>query len=149
MIKRADWGDRVAALAVALGLLAVFLPWYSYSAAASRVSVNAFRASLLGDVFFIALAVEGLLLLTRHGLVDDLLGGRIGDRGARYAVALVAGGAVILQLILVAAGGRSIAGGMILAILSVAALAAAAWLLGDDVEQRRTVREMLGSGLPD
>ena len=149
MLKRADWSDRIAILGVALGLLAVFLPWYGYSVTTTQVSVNGFRASVMGDLFFLAIAAEAMLVLMRHGVVVDVLGGRVGDRTARIAVAAVAAATVFVQLLLILTGGRSAAGGMLCAVFAVMALGAAGWLLRIDAEPRRTVREMLGEGLPD
>jgi len=149
MLRRIDWSDRVALAGVALGVLAVYLPWYGYDTSATHVSVNAFRASLLGDVFFVAIAIELLLVLARQGSIADVLGGRLADRSARFGIALTACGVVVVQFALIAAAGRSAAAGMLVAVIAVAALVAAAWLRGPDAEPRRTVREMLGEGLPD
>jgi len=148
MLKRADWSDRVAILGVGLGTLAAYLPWYGYSATTTQVSVNGFRASIMGDLFFLAIAATALLVLMRHGLIADVLGGRVSDRAARLAIAGVAAVAVLIQLVLIATGGRSASGGMLCAVAAVAALCAAGWMRGVDVEPRRTVREMLGEGLP-
>ena len=149
MLKRADWSDRIAILGIVLGALAVYLPWYAYSVTTTQVSVNGFRASVMGDLFFLAIAAAALLVLMRHGVIADILGGRVSDRGARLAVAAVAGGAVFVQLLLILMGGRSASGGILCAVAAVAALCAAGLLCRVDVEPRRTVREMLGEGLPD
>ena len=63
MLKRTDWGDRIAVLGVLAGLIAVYLPWYAYTSAGSQISVNGFRASLLGDLFFLAIGASALLVL--------------------------------------------------------------------------------------
>ena len=149
MLKRADWSDRIAILGVGLGMLAVFLPWYGYGAGTTQVSVNGFRASLMGDLFFLAIATAALLVLMRHGVIADVLGGRVTDRGARLAIAVVAAVVVLLQLLLIATGGRSASAGVLFAVAAVAALCASGWMRGVDVEPRRTVREMLGEGLPE
>ena len=149
MLRRLDWSDRSALAAVVVGLLAAYLTWYSYVSAGSHVAVNAFRASILGDVFFLLIATEALVVLTRHGVVTDVLGGRISDRTARTAIAAATAVVVLLQLILIAAGGRSAGAGMLLAFFALLALALAAWTRGYDAEPRRTVREMLGEELPD
>ena len=149
MLKRLDWSDRSASAAVVLGLLAAYFTWYGYISAGSHVAVNGFRASLLGDVFFLLIAAEALVVLTRLGLVPDVAGGRITDRTARIAIAAATAVVLLLQLILIAAGGRSAGAGMLLAFFALVALAFAAWTRGYDTEQRRTVREMLGEELPD
>ncbi|MBV8527167.1 MAG: hypothetical protein JOZ75_02515 [Candidatus Dormibacteraeota bacterium] len=149
MLRRFDWSDRSASAAVVLGLLASYLTWYSYVATGAHIAVNAFRASLLGDLFFLLIAAEALVVLARHGVVPDLLGGRLSDRTTRSVIAVATAIVVLLQLVLVAAGGRSAAAGMLLAFLALLALALAAWTRRYDAEPRRTVREMLGEELPD
>ena len=149
MLKRLDWSDRSAAAAVILGLLAAYLTWYAYISTGSHVAVNGFRASLLGDLFFLLIAAESLVVLVRHGLVPDVAAGRITDRTARVAIAAATAVVLLLQLILIAAGGRSAGAGMLFAFFALVALAFAAWTRGDETEQRRTVREMLGEDLPD
>lgn len=149
MLRRFDWSDRMACAAVVLGLLAAYLTWYAYVAAGSHIAVNAFRASVLGDVFFLLIAAEALVVLMRHGVVADVLGTRLRDRTARIAIAAAAAVAWLLQLILIAAGGRSAGAGMLLAFLALLALALAAWTRHHEAEPRRTVREMLGEELPD
>ena len=149
MLRRLDWSDRSALAAVVVGLLAAYLTWYSYVSAGSNVAVNAFRASILGDVFFLLIAAEALVVLMRHGVVPDVRGGRISDRTARTAIAAATAVVVLLQLILIAAGGRSAGAGMLLAFLALLALALATWTRGYDAEPRRTVRELLGEDLPD
>lgn len=149
MLKRFDWSDRMACAAVALGLLAAYLTWYAYVSSGSHIAVNAFRASILGDVFFLLIAAEALVVLMRHGVVADVLGGKLSDRTARIAIAAAAAVAWLLQLILIAAGGRSAGAGMLLAFLALLALALAAWTRRYHAEPRRTVRELLGEELPD
>lgn len=149
MLKRLDWSDRAAAAAVLLGLIAVFLPWYGYPSGSAHVAVNGFRASVLGDAFFLLIAAAALLVLMRHGVVADLLGGRISERAARTAIAATAAGIVLLQLALIPGAGRSASAGVVVALFAVIALALSAWLRRYDAEPRRTVREMLGEELPD
>jgi len=149
MAKRASGADTAAGVGVLLGLLAVFLPWYSYSTATTRVSVDAFRASVLGDAFFIAVAAVALILLIRRGILADVLGERISSRTALSAAACFAAGVVVVQLILNASGGRSIGVGLPFAAVAAAALVIAAWLWRPDTEPRRTVREMLEEGGQD
>ena len=52
MLRRFTPADWTAAAGAMLGLVALYLPWYSYSSGAARVTVNGFRASLLGELFF-------------------------------------------------------------------------------------------------
>lgn len=149
MLKRLDWSDRSAVAAILLGVVAVYLPWYSYSSGAAHVAVNAFRASVLGDAFFLLIAAAALLVLMRHGAIADVVGGRISERAARAGVAAAAATLVLLQLALIPTGGRTASAGIVVALLSVTALAVSAWLARYDAEPRRTVREMLGEELPD
>ena len=149
MLRRLDWSDRSALAAVVLGILAAYLTWYAYVSAGSHIAVNAFRASILGDAFFLLIAAEGLVVLTRHGVVADILGTRLSDQTARTAIAAATAVVLLLQLILIAAGGRSAGAGMLLAFLALLALALAAWTRRYAAEPRRTVREMLGEELPD
>ncbi|MFN2582497.1 MAG: hypothetical protein ABR498_07135 [Candidatus Dormibacteria bacterium] len=149
MLRRADRGDGITLGAALLGAIATYLPWYSYSSLATRVTVNGFRASILGDVFFLAVAAAALLVLMRLGGVADIVGGRISDRTARFVIAGIAMVAALLQLVLAASGGRAPGIGAILALIAAAALVGGAWLRSSEVEPRRTVREMLGEGLPD
>lgn len=149
MLKQSDWPDRSAAIAILLGIVAVYLPWYSYQTGATHVAVNGLRASVLGDAFFLMIAAAALLVLMRHGVVADVLGGRISDRTARIGVAAAAAVVVLLQLALIPSGGRTASPGIVIALLSVTALAVSAWLPRYDAEPRRTVREMLGEELPD
>ena len=143
-MKRVTGADRVAAAAVVLGVIAMFVPWYTYSTSAARVSVNGFRASILGEVFFLALALTALIVLTRMRVIDDALLPAWDRRQLLLACAAVAGAAVLLQLLLdVITHGRGIAAGFLLAILAAATLVTAVWLQQQHAEPRRTVRRML------
>ena len=148
MPKRFDWSDRMAAVAVLLGVLAVYLPWYTYSSSGAHIAVNGFRSSVLGVVFFLIVAAEALLVLMRNGAMRDLLGGRIADRTARIAVAAAAAVVLLVQLVVITDGGRSAGGGFLVGFLALVAMSLAASLCRYD-EPRRTVREMLGEELPD
>ncbi|HKR99604.1 MAG TPA: hypothetical protein VJU79_08830 [Candidatus Dormibacteraeota bacterium] len=128
MFRRFSNADIAASIAAALGVIVSFLPWYSYAEGASRVSVNGFRASLLGDVFFLAAALMCLLVLMRLGVVRDLLRQRISQRAACAVLAGVAVASVIDQLLLSSGGTRSVAPGLILALLVSLGMVAAAWL---------------------
>jgi hypothetical protein len=149
MRRRFDWSDRSATAAVLLGVLAAYLPWYGYSSAGAHVAVNGFRASLLGDVFFLVVATEALLVLMRHGVVADVVGAGTNDRAARMATACIAGAIFVVQLVLIAAGGRTAGAGVLIAFFALVTMATSAWLRRYDAEPRRTVREMLGEELPD
>lgn len=144
MLRRFNGADRAAAIAVLLGLIGVFVPWYSYTTSTSHVSVNGFRASLLGDIFFLAIAATALLLLMRHRVIEDVVGARADERQAFTAVAGIAGCAVLLQLVLDAmGGGRSLGFGFLLAIFAAIGLGLAAWLKRPREGSRMTVRQML------
>ncbi|MGH7686607.1 MAG: hypothetical protein ACREN2_07310 [Candidatus Dormibacteria bacterium] len=150
MLKRFDWSDRSAIVAVLLGVLAAYLPWYAYSViGGAHVAVNGFRASVLGDAFFLLIAAEALIVLVRHGYIADVLGGRIRDRSIRMVIAAAGAVIVLAQVVLIAADGRASGGGLLVAIFAVALMAVSAWMRGYDAEPRRTVREMLGEELPD
>lgn len=136
MSKRAQGAEGAAGLGVLLGLLAAFLPWYSYQTATARITVDAFRASVLGDAFFIAIAFAALIVLMRRDVIADALGGRVTDRGAFSAAAWCAAAAVVLQLILAVAGGHSIATGMLIATLAAVLLIIAGWMSRTEGHQR-------------
>lgn len=144
MLRRVNGADRAAALAVLLGTIAAFVPWYSYTSATARVTVNGFRASLLGDIFFLAIAATALLLLMRHRVIEDVVGERADERQAFSVVAGVAAGALLLQLVLDAmGGGRSLGFGFLLAVFAAVSLGVAAWLKRPSEGRRMTVRQML------
>ena len=106
MLRRLTFADWAAGLAGALGLLAAFLPWYSYGSGSARITVNGFRASLLGDIFFLGIAAAGLLMLVRHDVIDDPATLKQRERTVLSAITAVLGLALLLQLILIAIGGR-------------------------------------------
>ncbi len=134
-LTKADW---TAAGAAVTGLIVTFLPWYTYTQGSAHITVNGFRASLMGDVFFVAVAVLALLLLMRLGFVSDILRRRISPRLAYAVVAGVGIASVLDQLLLVAGGRRSVAPGLILALLVAAGMAAAAWLRSLERQPSRT-----------
>jgi hypothetical protein len=141
MLKRFTGADWAAGLAVVIGLLSVYLPWYSYTTGASRISVNGFRASALGDLFFLTIAVTALLLLVRHGGIDDVVSRHVNEPQAFALAAGSAGVIVLLQVILAAATGRVFGPGLLLALVAAIVLATGAWYRRPDVEPGRTVRE--------
>ncbi|HEY4869306.1 MAG TPA: hypothetical protein VII79_04805 [Candidatus Dormibacteraeota bacterium] len=144
MLRRINAADRAAAIAVVLGVIAIYIPWYSYSAATGHVTVNGFRASIVGDIFFLAIAATALMLLMRHDVIEDVITPRVDERQASSVLAGIAVGAVLLQLILDAmGGGRSIGFGLVLALFSAIALAASAWLKRPRADARLSVRQML------
>jgi len=144
MLRRFDRADWAASVGAGLGLIAAFVPWYSYVSGSDRITVNAFRASLLGDVFYVAIAATALVVLSRHAAVARVLSSRYPERQVLTVLAACALASVVLQLMLAAAGGRSVSGGLLLALVAALALAGAAWFRGAPSEQRHTVREMLG-----
>ncbi len=147
MLRRVRAADRAAAAAVVLGAIAAYFPWYSYSTATAHITVNGFRASILGDLFFVAIALTAVFLLMRHGAVEDMVGGRITDSQALTLLAGAAIAAVFLQLVLdLVSRGRSLGIGLILAILSSAALGLAAWLQRSRATRRFTVGDAIGEG---
>lgn len=144
MSRRITGADIAAALAVLLGVIAAFVPWYSYSSAGVHVSVDAFRASLLGDVFFVAIAGVAWVLLAKLGIIDDPLTHRFDASRALAVLALVAGATVIVQLVLnLAARGRSLGPGLLLAVFAALLTELASWLSDQRAFGRQTVRQML------
>jgi len=91
--------EAIGTASAALGVLVAFLPWYGYPAGSAHVTVNAFRASLLGDLFFLAIAAAILLLLIGRGFVDDVVTSYIPESTAHAAAAALAMGSVLIQLI--------------------------------------------------
>jgi hypothetical protein len=150
MAQRIDSADRVAALSVLVGALSLFLSWYSYSTATTRVAVNGFRASILGEVFFVALAAMALLLLVRTGAIDERPPTSEHERVIVMAIAIAAGGSVFLQLILdIIAGGRAIGPGLLLAVLAAVGLGACTWLRVREYTPAFIGRRRHEEGLPD
>src|SRR5438477_12747094 len=105
MLRRFTPADWAGALGVAFGLAAAYLPWYGYASGTARVTVNGFRASLLGDLFFLTVAAAAALLLAQHGYADERLAARVRPRAIAVALAAIAGATVVLQFILVAGAG--------------------------------------------
>ena len=120
MLSRINRAEAIGAVSAALGLLVAFLPWYAYASGTSRVTVNAFRASLLGDVFFVAIAAVILLLLIGHGFVDDVVTPYIPETTAYATASALAMGSVLVQIILAGATGRSLGVGIFLALIAAA-----------------------------
>ena len=143
MPSRIDRAEAIGAGSAALGILSAFLPWYGYAAANSHVTVNAFRASALGDVFFVAVAAVVLLLLIGKGFVDDVVTPYIPETTAHAIAAALAMGSVLVQMILTRASGRSLGIGLFLALVAAAGLCTAAVLRRLHPDRRRIVREPL------
>jgi hypothetical protein len=135
--------EAIGAASAALGVLVAFLPWYGYTSGHSHITVNAFRASLLGDIFFIAIAVTILLLLIGRGFVDDVVTPYIPESTAHALSAGVAMGSVLIQLILAKATERSLGIGIFLALIAAAGLCTAAVFRRLHPDRRRIVRESL------
>jgi hypothetical protein len=143
MPSRINRAEAIGAASAAVGVLVAFLPWYSYSLGTTHVSVNAFRASLLGDVFFVAIAAVILLLLIGRGFVDDVVTPYIPETTAHATAAAVAMGSVLIQIILARATGRSVGIGILLALIAAAGLCTAAVLRRLHPDRRRIVRDGL------
>jgi len=135
--------EAIGTVSAALGVLVAFLPWYAYAAGTSHISVNAFRASAFGDLFFIAIAATILLLLIGRGFVDDVVTPYIPETTAHATAAAVAMGSVLIQLILARATGRSLGIGIFLALIAAAGLCTAAVLRRLHPDRRRIGREGL------
>ena len=130
MVRRVTSVDILGAIAVLFGLIAVFVPWYAYSTATTHVSVNGFRASLLGDLFYLAVVTTAVVLLLRWGIAGQSAAARIDTRTALTLLAAVVAGSVLVQIVLDAAThGRSFGPGLALALVAAAVMVVAAWLV--------------------
>ncbi len=118
MISRLTIPERVAGGAALVGIGASFLTWYGYASGTTQVTVDGFRSSLLGDVFFIACAAILLFVAARARLVSI---GRVAN-SIWLSVVAVAAGSIAIQLVLAIAGGRSLHKGLLAAVLCGAAL---------------------------
>ena len=143
MPSHVNRAEAIGAASAALGVLVAFLPWYGYVAGNSHVTVNAFRASLLGDVFFVAIAAVVLLLLIGRGFVDDVVTPYIPETTAHATAAALAMGSVLIQMILAERDRRSLGIGIFLALIAAAGLCTAAVLRRLHPDRRRIVRESL------
>jgi hypothetical protein len=143
MPSHIDRAEAVGAVSAVVGALVAFLPWYGYTAGTSHVTVNAFRASLLGDLFFVAIAVSLLLLLIGRGFVDDVVTPYIPETAAYATAAAVAMGSVLVQMILARATDRSLGIGLFLALIAAAGLCTAAVFRRLHPDRRRIVRKDL------
>jgi hypothetical protein len=146
MPSHVNRAEAIAAASAAVGVLVAFLPWYGYAAGTSHITVNAFRASLLGDVYFLALAATILLLLIGRGFIDDIVTPYIPESTAFAAAAALAMGSVLIQLIVAAATGRSLGVGVVLAVFAAAGLCAACVFRRLHPDRRRIVRDSLAQG---
>ena len=135
--------EAIGTASAAVGVLVAFLPWYAYAAGTSHVLVNAFRASVFGDLFFVAIAAAILLLLIGRGFVDDVVTPYIPETTAHATAAAVAMGSVLIQLILTRSAGRSLGIGIFLALIAAAGLCIAAVLRRLHPDRRRIGRERL------
>jgi hypothetical protein len=140
--------EAIGAGSAALGVLVAFLPWYAYPAGGTQITVNAFRASLLGDVYFIAIAAAILLLLIGRGFVEDVITRYVPETTAHAAAAALAMGSVLIQLIVARATGRSLGAGIFLALIAAAGLCTAAVFRRLHPDRRRIVRDTLAQGPP-
>lgn len=135
--------EAIGAASAAIGVLVAFVPWYGYPSGSAHITVNAFRASVLGDVYFLAIAAVVLLLLIGRGFVDDVVTPYIPETTAHAIAAALAMGSVLIQLILARATGRSLGVGIFLALIAAAGLCSAAVLRRLHPDRRRSVRESL------
>jgi hypothetical protein len=138
--------EAIAAASAAIGLLVAFLPWYSYTVAGSHVTFNAFRASLLGDLFYTAIALSILMLLIGRGFVDDVVTPYVPETTAYAGAAALAMGSVLIQIIVATATGRSLGVGIFLGLLAAGGLCTAAVFRRLHPDRRRIVRDTLAQG---
>lgn len=118
-IGRLETAERVSGGAALIGILASFLSWVSYSSAGQQITVNGFRASLLGDVFVLSCFVCLLAVAVRAGLIDA----HLKLHGTARVAAWVAFAAIVLQALLAVDSGDGLHKGFGLAFLSAVALA--------------------------
>jgi len=149
MLRRFTLADWAAGLSGMLGLIAVVVPWYSYTSAQSRVTVNGFRASLFGDLFFLTVAATMLLLLARHGVIDRRSLPAFDEDTAFAAITAIAVGTVLMQIVLNASGGRSMGPGLVLAIVAELVMVAGAWLRRSGSDRPFVARFADGERLTD
>jgi hypothetical protein len=138
--------EAIAAASAAVGLLVAFLPWYAYTVAGSHITFNAFRASLLGDFFYLAIAASILLLLIGRGFVDDVVTPYVPETTAYAGAAALAMGSVLIQMIVATATGRSLGLGIFLGFIAAAGLCTAAVFRRLHPDRRRIVRDSLAQG---
>jgi hypothetical protein len=138
--------EAIAGVSAAVGVLVAFLPWYGYASANQHVTVNAFRASLLGEVYFLAIAAVILLLLIGRGFVDDVVTPFVPESTAHAAAAALAMGSVLIQLIVARSAGRSLGLGIFFALIAALGLCAACVFRRLHPDRRRIVRESLVQG---
>jgi hypothetical protein len=138
--------EAIAAASAAVGLLVAFLPWYAYTVAGSHITFNAFRASLLGDFFYLAIAASILLLLIGRGFVDDVVTPYVPETTAYAGAAALAMGSVLIQMIVAVATGRTLGLGIFLGLIAAAGLCTAAVFRRLHPDRRRIVRDSLAQG---
>jgi p-aminobenzoyl-glutamate transporter AbgT len=141
MLSHINRAEAIGGASAALGVLVAFLPWYGYGTGNAHITDNAFRASVLGDLFFIAIAAVILLLLIGRGFVDDVVTPYIPETTAYAVAAAVAMGSVLVQMILARAAGRSLGAGIFLALIAAAGLCSAAVIRRLHPDRRRIVRD--------
>lgn len=138
--------EAIGAVSAVVGLLVAFLPWYGYTAAGSHITFNAFRASLLGDLFYLAIAANILLLLIGRGFVDDVVTPYVPESTAFAGAAALAIGSVLIQIIVATATGRSLGVGIFLGLAAALGLCIAAVFRRLHPDRRRSVRDTLAQG---
>lgn len=138
--------EAIGAASAVVGLLVAFLPWYGYTAAGSHITFNAFRASLLGDLFYLAIAATILLLLIGRGFVDDVVTPFVPESTAYAGAAALAVGSVLIQMIVATATGRSLGLGIFLGLVAALGLCTATVFRRLHPDRRRIVRDTLAQG---
>ncbi len=118
MLDRLSTADRISGGGAAVAAVATFLPWFHRVAGADLVTVNGFRAGVLGLACFLAACGILLVLAVRHGVVEnprsaDLAEGRL-LLGLGVAVPVLA----LIQLLLGSAGAHRPATGLVVTILA-------------------------------
>ena len=118
MFQRLSTTERLTGLAAAIGIASSFLSWGSYSTETDLVSLTGFRISILGVVFFLAMATIVVITLNRLDLV--WIGHEV-DRVQRLAIH-VGMAAVAAQLVLNLFGASGLGKGILGALLAAVAL---------------------------
>jgi hypothetical protein len=101
---------------------------------------------LLGDLFYLAIALSILLLLIGRGFVDDVITPYVPESTAYAGAAALAIGSVLIQMIVATATGRSLGVGIFLGLLAALGLCTAAVFRRLHPDRRRIVRDSLAQG---
>jgi hypothetical protein len=122
-----------------------FLPWSAYDAGSVHITVNGFRASVLGDLFFLAAAALLLLTLAESGILG-LPYSELEANTAKKALWLsaIAAAAVVLQVLLIAAAGHSTRPGVLIAIIATLLMIAGGAIAHRAVRRPQSMHDLLG-----